>query len=191
MLRRSRQYLYDLGVSHVYSSPYLQAAPDSMHGYDVVDHQRVNEELGGAAAHERFSKTLGENGLGQVLDIVPNHMAIGGKNRFWWDVLENGAIEPLCVVLRYRLEPGQEERLRDKVLVPDAWGISMGECWSSGGINGAAFGVAVSWSEAGGQKLPAAPTSLPAIWRRPRCMRSLIRLSFVAASFGRLPSAFV
>ena len=71
------QYLYDLGISHVYSSPYLQAAPSSMHGYDVVDHARVNEELGGASAHERFSKTLGENGLGQVLDIVPNHMAIG------------------------------------------------------------------------------------------------------------------
>ena len=47
-------YLSDLGVSHVYSSPYLQAVPGSMHGYDVVDHTRVNEELGGLAAHERF-----------------------------------------------------------------------------------------------------------------------------------------
>jgi (1->4)-alpha-D-glucan 1-alpha-D-glucosylmutase len=84
-------YLQALGISHVYCSPYLQAAPGSQHGYDVVDHHRVNEELGGAAAHDRFSKRLGECSLGQVLDIVPNHMAASGKrNRYWWDVLENG-----------------------------------------------------------------------------------------------------
>ena len=53
------EYLSALGVSHVYSSPYLQAAPGSMHGYDVVDHHAVNQELGGAAAHARFSKKLG------------------------------------------------------------------------------------------------------------------------------------
>ena len=84
-------YLKQLGITHVYSSPYLQAAPGSMHGYDVVDHRRVNEELGGEAAHERFCKRLGEAGLGQVLDIVPNHMSLGVQNRYWWDVLENGA----------------------------------------------------------------------------------------------------
>ncbi len=70
-------YLKALGISHVYSSPYLQAAPNSMHGYDVVDHRRVNEELGGEAGHERFCKALGDTGLGQVLDIVPNHMSLG------------------------------------------------------------------------------------------------------------------
>ena len=64
-------YLRSLGISHVYSSPYLQAAPGSMHGYDVVDHQRVNEELGGAEAHERFCKKLGEVDLGQVLGVTP------------------------------------------------------------------------------------------------------------------------
>src|ERR1700712_970444 len=85
------QYLYDLGISHVYSSPYLQAAPGSMHGYDVVDHGKVNEELGGAPAHARFCARLGELKLGQVLDIVPNHMSLGKENLYWWDVLENGA----------------------------------------------------------------------------------------------------
>src|SRR6267378_2463518 len=65
-------------------------APGSMHGYDVVSHQRVNEELGGAEGHERFCKKLGETKLGQVLDIVPNHMSLGKENRYWWDVLENG-----------------------------------------------------------------------------------------------------
>src|SRR3954462_12886914 len=84
-------YLAALGVSHVYSSPYLQAASGSTHGYDVVDPRRVNVELGGPVAHQRFSETLGKHGLGQVLDIVPNHMAIGGAdNPYWWDVLENG-----------------------------------------------------------------------------------------------------
>ena len=84
-------YLAALGVSHVYSSPYLQAAPGSTHGYDVVDPRRVNAELGGPVAHQRFSATLGRHGLGQVLDVVPNHMAIdSADNPFWWDVLEDG-----------------------------------------------------------------------------------------------------
>src|SRR5882672_9328195 len=85
------EYVHRLGISHIYSSPYLQAAPGSQHGYDVVDHHRVNDELGGNEAHTRFSSRLHEYGLGQVLDIVPNHMAISGRrNRYWWDVLENG-----------------------------------------------------------------------------------------------------
>ena len=58
------EYLHELGISHVYSSPYLQAAPGSMHGYDVVDHTKVNEELGGVAAHERFCRRLEEMRLG-------------------------------------------------------------------------------------------------------------------------------
>jgi (1->4)-alpha-D-glucan 1-alpha-D-glucosylmutase len=111
------QYLYDLGISHVYSSPYLQASPGSTHGYDVVDHQRVNEELGGASAHERFSKKLGENGLGQILDIVPNHMAIGSGNRLWWDVLENGASSRYASFFDIDWQ-SHEERLRDKVILP-------------------------------------------------------------------------
>jgi len=71
-------YLHALGVSHVYSSPYLQAAPGSLHGYDVVDPRRVNVELGGPVAHQHFCQRLGEEDLGQVLDIVPNHMAVSG-----------------------------------------------------------------------------------------------------------------
>src|SRR4249920_419050 len=82
---RVAPYLNSLGISHVYSSPYLQAAPGSMHGYDVVDHQKVNEEIGGEEGHRRLCQCLNELGLGQVLDIVPNHMAIGNRNRYWWD----------------------------------------------------------------------------------------------------------
>src|ERR1700726_4836323 len=84
-------YLVQLGGSHLYSSPYLRAAPGSRHGYDVVDHSRVNVELGGEEGHRRLCSVLAERGLGQVLDVVPNHMAIAGRqNRWWWDVLENG-----------------------------------------------------------------------------------------------------
>src|SRR2546423_7653818 len=81
-------YLARLGVSHLYCSPYLQAAPGSTHGYDVVDHSRISVELGGEEAHARLRAALDASGLGQVLDVVPNHMAIAGRrNRWWWDVL--------------------------------------------------------------------------------------------------------
>ena len=178
-------YLRELGISHVYSSPYLQAAPDSMHGYDVVDHQRVNEELGGAEAHERFCKLLGENRLGQVLDIVPNHMAIGSKNRFWWDVLENGASSRYASFFDIDWNP-QEERLRDKVLVP-ILADQYGRVLESGGIkvlrSGSKFLV-----EAASETFPAAPTSLPAILSKAAVYANSDALSFVAASYGRLPN---
>ena len=111
-------YLHDLGMSHVYSSPYLQAAPGSQHGYDVVDHHKVNAELGGAEAHDRFSKRLGACHLGQVLDIVPNHMAISGRlNRYWWDVLENGPASRYASFFDIDWQT-REEKLRNKLLVP-------------------------------------------------------------------------
>ena len=97
-----------------------------MHGYDVVSHQRVNEELGGAEGHERFCAKLGEAGLGQVLDIVPNHMSLGKENRYWWDVLENGTSSRYASFFDIDWQP-QEERLRDKVLVP-ILGISTARC---------------------------------------------------------------
>ncbi len=178
------QYLYDLGVSHVYSSPYLQAAPGSMHGYDVVDHQRVNEELGGREAHERFSKRLGENGLGQVLDIVPNHMSLGHENRFWWDVLENGMASRYASFFDIDWQP-QEERLRDKVLVP-ILADQYGRVLQDGGIK-VTRDLDVFHVEAGGQILPVTPNSLPAILNRAAEYSKSDTLSFLSASFGRLP----
>ena len=69
-------YLADLGVTHLYCSPWLQATPGSAHGYDVVDHTVVNAELGGAAGLNRMVAACRRVGLGIVLDVVPNHMAI-------------------------------------------------------------------------------------------------------------------
>ena len=83
-------YLEALGIDHLYCSPVLQAAPGSSHGYDVVDPTRPNEELGGEAGFAVLDRELRARGMGQVLDIVPNHMAITPENPWWWDVLENG-----------------------------------------------------------------------------------------------------
>jgi len=86
-------YLADLGVSHVYCSPWLQAAPGSTHGYDVVDHDHVNAELGGEAAHARLLAACRAAGLGIVLDVVPNHAAVSepeSQNAAWWSLLAGG-----------------------------------------------------------------------------------------------------
>ncbi|MFJ4374815.1 malto-oligosyltrehalose synthase [Pseudomonas japonica] len=80
-------YFARLGISHVYASPLLQARPGSMHGYDVVDPTRVNPELGGEAALERLVAALRQHGMGLLLDIVSNHMAVGGEHNRWWQDL--------------------------------------------------------------------------------------------------------
>lgn len=182
---RIADYLKELGISHVYSSPYLQAAPDSMHGYDVVDHRRVNEELGGLEGHERFSRRLGEVGLGQVLDIVPNHMSLARQNRYWWDVLENGMNSRYAGFFDIDWNPN-EERLREKVLVPilpDQYGRVL----ASGDIvvkrAGSTFVV-----EAAGQSFPISPESLSTILARAADYARSDTLNFVGASYGRLPS---
>ncbi|HKA08940.1 MAG TPA: malto-oligosyltrehalose synthase [Candidatus Dormibacteraeota bacterium] len=111
-------YLARLGVSHLYSSPYLQAAPGSTHGYDVVDHSRVNAELGGEEGHARLCLALADHHLGQLLDIVPNHMAIAGRrNRWWWDVLENGRSSRYATYFDIAWDP-PEPKLKNTILVP-------------------------------------------------------------------------
>ena len=111
-------YLARLGVSHLYASPYLQAAPGSTHGYDVVDPSRVNVELGGEEGHGRLVAALRAAGLGQILDIVPNHMAVTGpENRWWWDVLRNGPASGYASFFDVDWDP-PERRLRNHVLMP-------------------------------------------------------------------------
>jgi (1->4)-alpha-D-glucan 1-alpha-D-glucosylmutase len=179
------EYLKTLGVTHVYCSPYLQAAPGSMHGYDVVDHRRVNEELGGGAAHERFCKRLEKNGLGQVLDIVPNHMSLGAENKYWWDVLENGTNSRYASFFDIDWN-SSEERLRDKVLVP-ILAEQYGRALSAGKVvvlrKGARFTV-----EAAGQTFPVSPGSLSMILGKAAEYAKSDALNFVSASFARLPS---
>ncbi|WP_417702554.1 malto-oligosyltrehalose synthase [Pseudomonas sp.] len=88
-------YLAQLGISHLYASPILTARPGSQHGYDVVDPSRINPELGGEAALVQLVQTLRAHDMGLILDIVPNHMAVGGDGNPWWlDVLEWGQASP-------------------------------------------------------------------------------------------------
>jgi (1->4)-alpha-D-glucan 1-alpha-D-glucosylmutase len=75
-------YLRDLGISHLYLSPSLQAREGSQHGYDVTDPRKISEDLGG---EEEFRK-LAAAGLGVILDIVPNHMAAVDESPFWRDL---------------------------------------------------------------------------------------------------------
>ena len=88
-------YFARLGISHIYASPLLAARAGSMHGYDVVDPTRVNPELGGEPALRRLVASLREHGMGLILDIVSNHMAVGGGDNPWWlDLLEWGRLSP-------------------------------------------------------------------------------------------------
>ena len=96
-LAEQADYLSALGVSHVYLSPILQAAPGSAHGYDVVDHAHLNDELGGAQAFAALRGRLGEAGLGAIVDVVPNHMAVPTPetlNGALWSVLRDGPGSP-------------------------------------------------------------------------------------------------
>jgi len=111
-------YLAELGISHVYASPYLRARPGSLHGYDIVDHHQINPEIGTQQEYERFVAVLHEHGLGQILDIVPNHMGImGGDNAWWLDVLENGEASAYADFFDIDWYPLKGE-LQGKVLVP-------------------------------------------------------------------------
>ena len=86
-------YLDDLGISHCYLSPILKARPGSRHGYDITDHNRLNPEIATREGFAAFARSLKRRGMGQILDVVPNHMFVGGADNDWWlDVLENGPV---------------------------------------------------------------------------------------------------
>jgi len=110
-------YLAELGLSDIYTSPVMKAAPGSMHGYDVQDHQQINPELGTAEDLAAMSAAAHEHGLGYVLDIVPNHMGIGSANTLWLDLLENGPSARAARFFDVEWHPVKEE-LADKVLLP-------------------------------------------------------------------------
>ena len=111
-------YLAALGVSHVYCSPYLRARAGSTHGYDIVDHTELNPEIGDRAAFERFAQALGDHAMGQIVDVVPNHMAVMDADNAWWmDVLENGQASVHADHFDIDWHPPDPD-LAGKVLVP-------------------------------------------------------------------------
>jgi (1->4)-alpha-D-glucan 1-alpha-D-glucosylmutase len=179
-------YLRDLGISHVYSSPYLQAEPGSMHGYDVVEPAKVNDELGGEDGHRQFCQRLGELGLGQVLDIVPNHMAISPRNPYWWDVLENGQSSRYATWFDIDWQPA-EVRLKNKILLP-VLGDQYGRVLSAGQIKVDHLGeqFCVRYAE---HQFPLAPESLSLLLSKAANRVRNKTLDFIADSFSRLPVA--
>jgi (1->4)-alpha-D-glucan 1-alpha-D-glucosylmutase len=111
-------YLADLGISHLYLSPCLKARPGSMHGYDIVDHNSFNPEIGTPEDFNLLVDALHQRGMGIILDIVPNHMGIMGSDNAWWlDVLENGEASAYAGFFDIDWHPLKDE-LDGKVLVP-------------------------------------------------------------------------
>lgn len=126
-------YLKSLGVTHVYASPFLKARKGSTHGYDIVDHNAINPELGGEFGFDRFSAILKAQDLGLILDFVPNHMGVHYADNVWWlDALEWGQKSPHAAafdidwdMLPFRKKPG--------VLLP-ILGTPYGQALASGDI---------------------------------------------------------
>ena len=112
--REIAPYLAELGISHLYLSPILRSRPHSQHGYDVVDHDLVDPDLGGIEGLRALAQAW-DGGI--VVDIVPNHMAAHPSNRWWWDVLKNGPASEYAEYFDIDWDPS-EERLKRSILVP-------------------------------------------------------------------------
>ncbi|MGN6627870.1 MAG: malto-oligosyltrehalose synthase, partial [Tepidisphaeraceae bacterium] len=143
--RAVSEYLKDLGIGTAYTSPYLAAAAGSMHGYDVIDHSRLNPELR-PEAYDAWIASLHDNGLTHVLDIVPNHMGVATNlNRWWNDVLEHGPQAEHGSYFDIAWGRSSRKTLQNKVLMP-VLGTSYGDALQAGKLElieeGGAFYVA-------------------------------------------------
>jgi (1->4)-alpha-D-glucan 1-alpha-D-glucosylmutase len=182
-------YLADLGVSHVYCSPFLQSAPDSPHGYAVVDHGRVDERLGGEEGRQRLAEAAAGSGVGVVLDLVPNHMAVSlPANRWFWEVLEHGRSSRYAGHFDVDWDP-PESSTHDRVLLP-VLGDHYGREVEAGAI--------VVEREGGGfhiryhdQRFPASPRSVSTILAKAARRAASDELGFVARALSSLPPAEV
>ncbi len=111
-------YLEALGISDCYTSPFFDTSTTGSHGYDVSDHNKIRDELGGEAAFARFAEALRAHDMGLLIDIVPNHMGIAHARNAWWrDVLQNGENSRFASVFDIDWNPVKRE-LAGKVLLP-------------------------------------------------------------------------
>jgi (1->4)-alpha-D-glucan 1-alpha-D-glucosylmutase len=111
-------YLDALGISDCYASPYFQARAESLHGYDITDHNRLNAAIGSREEYDAWVADLHAHGMGQIVDFVPNHMGIGEPlNQWWMDVLENGPSSLYAPYFDIQWKPLKSD-LQDKVLLP-------------------------------------------------------------------------
>jgi (1->4)-alpha-D-glucan 1-alpha-D-glucosylmutase len=127
-------YLSDLGISDIYASPYLKAKKGSLHGYDIVDHNSLNPEIGTEQEYNAMVEELRRRGMGQILDIVPNHMCIASsENKWWMDVLENGPSSRYADFFDIDWVPAVR-RLTGKLLIP-ILGDQYGKVLEKGELN--------------------------------------------------------
>ncbi|MBK6631423.1 MAG: malto-oligosyltrehalose synthase [Betaproteobacteria bacterium] len=189
-------YLAELGISHCYASPYLKARPGSGHGYDIVDHNTLNPEIGSAEDFERFVAALRAHGMGQLLDMVPNHMGVMGADNNWWlDVLENGQASAYASYFDIDWEPLNAE-LRGKVLLPllgDHYGTVLNRGELTLGFDAAHGEFSLAYYQ---HRLPVDPAEYPRIvaHRLERLVaalgaqhETLQRLQSLVTAFGHLP----
>jgi (1->4)-alpha-D-glucan 1-alpha-D-glucosylmutase len=152
-------YLAELGITHLYVSPCLQAAAGSPHGYDVVDPQRVSDALGGTEGLLRLRDSLASRGMGLVVDIVPNHLAADAdQNPLWRDVLANGRTSRWAEFFDIDWDRPEPD-LRGKVLLP-MLSAPLEAVLASGGIR-LCFGSGRFVLLCEGMQLPLAPESQP------------------------------
>jgi len=126
-------YLAELGISHLYASPIMEARPGSSHGYDIINHNRINPEIGGEADFQTLVTELHAHGMGLILDIVPNHMGVGGRDNGWWlDTLEWGEESPFAAYFDINWDAARAD-LKGRVLLP-VLGEQYGVILEQGGI---------------------------------------------------------
>ena len=148
-------YLHELGVSDVYASPYFQAGPESLHGYDIADHNKLSAAIGSRADYDAWVAQLQAHGIGQVLDFVPNHVGIADDRNAWWmDVLENGPSSQYAPYFDIEWQPLKTD-LRNKVLLP-ILGDQYGRVLERGELQ-VRFEEGTFYVLYGGRKLPIAP----------------------------------
>lgn len=181
------EYFERLGVSHLYLSPCLQASSGSMHCYDVVDHSRINDELGGKSRFNELCDELHQRNMGIILDIVPNHMAIGGAdNPWWWDVLENGSSSQRAHYfdVDWHLEPESPVNLILLPILGDHYGIVLEnhefELKHQQGI------FTINYHD---HLLPAAPKSVSDVIEAASKITAERELAFIASCLRGLPGS--
>ena len=180
-------YLARLGISHVYASPFFRAAPGSLHGYDVCDHNALNPEVGTRAEFEAFSAELKAHGLGLIVDFVPNHMGIEGALNPWWrDVLEHGPSSPYARFFDIDWHP-LKRALENKILLP-LLGEPYGKVLESDGFR-VEFSAGDFRLRHGGLTLPLALRStLPLLRRAGEILAPApAEMEGIIAATGRLP----
>ncbi|OYW20445.1 MAG: maltooligosyl trehalose synthase, partial [Planctomycetales bacterium 12-60-4] len=148
-------YLSALGISDLYASPFLQARPGSVHGYDIVNHSTINPEIGTLEDLRSLRRALGEQSMGLIADVVPNHMAAAPELNAWWqDVLENGPSSSFAAYFDIDWAPLKPD-LAHKVLLP-VLGDQYGKVLEEGQLV-VCYGEGAFWLSYYDHRFPIAP----------------------------------